>query len=57
MNEHEIKLTEHEIKLRFVQAILDSVNEHGRATTSLMGANRAYDAIKKAGLLIKGENK
>lgn len=50
------KMTEHEIKLRFVQAILDSVTEHGRATNSLMGANRAYDAIKSAGLLIKGDN-
>ena len=48
-------MTEEEIKERFINAILDSVSKHGKATTSLIGANRAYDAIKNAGLLIKGE--
>lgn len=49
-------MTELEIKLRFVQAILNSVSEYGRATTSLMGATRAYEAIKNAGLLIEGDD-
>ena len=48
-------MTEEELKERFIKAILDSVSEHGKATTSLIGAERAYTAIKNAGLLIKLE--
>jgi hypothetical protein len=44
------------VKDRVIEAIVGSVEKYGRAATAQQGAERAYEALKSAELLIGEEN-
>lgn len=44
------------VRDKVIKAITNSVLEHGRAATVQQGAERAYEALKSAGLLVGEKN-